>query len=155
MTFGESCHFWFSTWVTHTLGPWFNPLFHLGTATMILKASFLPCWKCPHTIPLRWHQNTKICFTKILTPFIFVLKSLQTQTICYLFYKNPKFFHICAEKSSEANVQNNQRIKQCIKYISHDSCPVQHYLVVFPIQVHIHLGLRRCSHLKRYFTLKM
>merc|ERR1719494_869799 len=32
-------------------------------------------------------------------------------------------------------------------YISHDSGSVQHYLVVLPIQMHVHLGLRWCSHL--------
>ena len=31
---------------------------------------------------------------------------------------------------------------------------MQHYLVIFPIQVHIHLGLRRCSHLGRDIKLK-
>ena len=32
---------------------------------------------------------------------------------------------------------------------------MQHYLVVLPIQVHIHLGLRRCSNLERDIKLKM
>ena len=129
MTFGVSCHFWFNACVTHTLGPWFNPLFPLGTAT-ILKASFLA-------------ENISIQYLS------------DDIKIPEFVYQNPNSFHICAEESSEANVQSKHRIKQCMKYISHDSCPVQHYLVVFPIQVHIHLGLRRCSHLKRYIKLKM
>ena len=55
------------------------------------------------------------------------------------------------------NVCNNAILRCRMKqlgniYISHDSSPVQHYLVVLSIKVHVHLGLRWRSHLKKYFT---
>ena len=91
--FDVNCHFWFKAWVTHTLGPWFNQLFPLGNAK-ILKASLL--------------KNVSIQYL-----------SGDMKKDKHNLFTHPNFFHICAEKSSDANVRSRHRIKQRIKYIFH------------------------------------